>query len=121
MSSSHVPPPPSSSSYGSGGRGMDKRAAPGPSPAVNDAVLTPTSASTIYTSPDSSHHHQYIVAKSEPDDGASSAGSSVTADASYSGPAKKKQKRNKPTLSCHECVERKTKASAVPFHSFIST
>ncbi|ATY60780.1 Zn(II)2Cys6 transcription factor [Cordyceps militaris] len=25
------------------------------------------------------------------------------------GPAKKKQKRNKPTLSCHECVERKTK------------
>ncbi|KAJ4864576.1 fungal specific transcription factor domain-containing protein [Trichoderma breve] len=26
-----------------------------------------------------------------------------------SGPPKKKQKRNKPTLSCHECVERKTK------------
>jgi hypothetical protein len=26
-----------------------------------------------------------------------------------SGPSKKKQKRNKPTLSCHECVERKTK------------
>ncbi|PNP52791.1 hypothetical protein THARTR1_06632 [Trichoderma harzianum] len=25
------------------------------------------------------------------------------------GPSKKKQKRNKPTLSCHECVERKTK------------
>ncbi|KAL6881684.1 fungal-specific transcription factor domain-containing protein [Trichoderma longibrachiatum] len=25
------------------------------------------------------------------------------------GPPKKKQKRNKPTLSCHECVERKTK------------
>lgn len=24
-------------------------------------------------------------------------------------PRKKKQKRNKPTLSCHECVERKTK------------
>jgi hypothetical protein len=24
-------------------------------------------------------------------------------------PAKKKQKRNKPTLSCEECVERKTK------------
>lgn len=24
-------------------------------------------------------------------------------------PTKKKQKRNKPTLSCHECVERKTK------------
>jgi hypothetical protein len=27
------------------------------------------------------------------------------------GPAKKKQKRNKPTLSCEECVERKTKVS----------
>ena len=26
-----------------------------------------------------------------------------------STPAKPKQKRNKPTLSCHECVERKTK------------
>jgi hypothetical protein len=25
------------------------------------------------------------------------------------GPPKKKQKRNKPTLSCEECVERKTK------------
>ncbi|PTB63981.1 hypothetical protein BBK36DRAFT_1125105 [Trichoderma citrinoviride] len=25
------------------------------------------------------------------------------------GPPRKKQKRNKPTLSCHECVERKTK------------
>jgi hypothetical protein len=28
-----------------------------------------------------------------------------------SGSARKKQKRNKPTLSCFECVERKTKAS----------
>ena len=26
-------------------------------------------------------------------------------------PPKKKQKRNKPTLSCEECVERKTKVS----------
>ena len=26
-------------------------------------------------------------------------------------PFKKKQKRNKPTLSCEECVERKTKVS----------
>lgn len=30
------------------------------------------------------------------------------------GPPKKKQKRNKPTLSCHECVERKTKVRAFP-------
>ncbi|KAL7893692.1 fungal-specific transcription factor domain-containing protein [Trichoderma sp. SZMC 28014] len=31
------------------------------------------------------------------------------AESHESGPQKKKQKRNKPTLSCHECVERKTK------------
>jgi hypothetical protein len=29
-------------------------------------------------------------------------------------PPKKKQKRNKPTLSCEECVERKTKVRACP-------
>lgn len=28
-------------------------------------------------------------------------------------PPKKKQKRNKPTLSCHECVDRKTKVSRI--------
>lgn len=33
------------------------------------------------------------------------------AESHESGPQKKKQKRNKPTLSCHECVERKTKVS----------
>ncbi|KAJ6444292.1 salicylate hydroxylase [Purpureocillium lavendulum] len=32
-------------------------------------------------------------------------------------PAKKKQKRNKPTLSCHECVERKTKATLTLRHA----
>jgi pheromone shutdown protein TraB len=31
-------------------------------------------------------------------------------------PLKKKQKRNKPTLSCLECVERKTKVSAAINH-----
>jgi hypothetical protein len=41
-------------------------------------------------------------------------------------PTKKKQKRNKPTLSCEECVERKTKvsdivlnASSIPMWSFV--
>ena len=34
-----------------------------------------------------------------------------TEDGSTAVPPKKKQKRNKPTLSCEECVERKTKAS----------
>jgi hypothetical protein len=28
-------------------------------------------------------------------------------------PPRKKQKRNKPTLSCEECVERKTKVSCI--------
>jgi hypothetical protein len=32
-------------------------------------------------------------------------------DGSTADPPKKKQKRNKPTLSCEECVERKTKVS----------
>lgn len=36
--------------------------------------------------------------------------SSATPEAAGEGqPVKKKQKRNKPTLSCEECVERKTK------------
>lgn len=33
---------------------------------------------------------------------------------SPTAPPKKKQKRNKPTLSCEECVERKTKVSPAP-------
>lgn len=34
-------------------------------------------------------------------------------DAASGPPSKKKQKRNKPTLSCEECVERKTKVRTV--------
>jgi hypothetical protein len=34
-----------------------------------------------------------------------------TDDGNLQEPPKKKQKRNKPTLSCEECVERKTKVS----------
>lgn len=33
------------------------------------------------------------------------------------GTSKPKQKRNKPTLSCEECVERKTKVSALKVHA----
>lgn len=36
-------------------------------------------------------------------------------DGGDKGPARKKQKRNKPTLSCFECVERKTKVRSVHF------
>merc|ERR1712093_713513 len=32
-------------------------------------------------------------------------------EGSFAEPPRKKQKRNKPTLSCEECVERKTKVS----------
>ncbi|KAI1394070.1 fungal-specific transcription factor domain-containing protein [Hypoxylon trugodes] len=100
------------------------------------AILTPTSASTLYASPDSAGGQTFFgggggsSAKSEPDDddiydGAGSGDSvgdhghhhhlghgavgSVATASSFAEPAKKKQKRNKPTLSCHECVERKTK------------
>jgi hypothetical protein len=51
---------------------------------------------------------------SHPRDGDSSTASPAGASDQY---PKKKQKRNKPTLSCFECVERKTKACL----SFIST
>ncbi|KAI1877045.1 uncharacterized protein JN550_001117 [Neoarthrinium moseri] len=64
-------------------------------------VLTPTSVNsghTVYGSPAS-----YTV-KPDPD-----APSSVDDAELEDGPVKKRQKRNKPTLSCHECVERKTK------------
>lgn len=46
-------------------------------------------------------------AESHPRDGESSTASPAGAGELY---PKKKQKRNKPTLSCFECVERKTKA-----------
>ncbi|KAH9909117.1 fungal-specific transcription factor domain-containing protein [Xylariomycetidae sp. FL2044] len=93
------PPPPSALSYGipSGRRAV--------------SVVSPASASTAYASPDSSHHQHFYTTKSDPDDGSSTgSGSSITAVAPpFLEPARKKQKRNKPTLSCQECVERKTK------------
>ncbi|KAI0099964.1 fungal-specific transcription factor domain-containing protein [Nemania sp. FL0031] len=108
MSSSQFPPP---LSYSSSGQGAT------PSTSINTGapsslhspheILSPDSTNSIYASPDSGHHPFYL-AKSEPDDGAST-GSSVAAGPSSTEPLKKKQKRNKPTLSCHECVERKTK------------
>ncbi|KAH7017742.1 fungal-specific transcription factor domain-containing protein [Ilyonectria destructans] len=82
-------------------------------------ALTPGSASStsVVTSPtsvshqlpsasrnaSSSRHHQpsdYQQDSDDPDD---------TKPLNGDEPPKKKQKRNKPTLSCHECVERKTK------------
>ncbi|GAW26190.1 putative zn 2cys6 transcription factor [Rosellinia necatrix] len=100
MSSSQFPPPPLSYSSGQG-------AVSNPPAHSPPAILSPDSSNSIYASPDSGGQPFYL-AKSEPDDGAST-GSSVTAGPSSTEHLKKKQKRNKPTLSCHECVERKTK------------
>ncbi|EGO59876.1 hypothetical protein NEUTE1DRAFT_121582 [Neurospora tetrasperma FGSC 2508] len=48
---------------------------------------------------------------SESVEGDSSATSPTSTTTGGGGPQRKKQKRNKPTLSCFECVERKTKVS----------
>lgn len=114
MSSSQFPPPLSYSSSGQGATGTSSLHSP-------PGILSPDSTNSIYASPDSGHHPFYL-AKSEPDDGASTGSSSVAAGPSSNEPLKKKQKRNKPTLSCHECVERKTKVStsSLFFFSIIS-
>ncbi|KAI0175953.1 fungal-specific transcription factor domain-containing protein [Hypoxylon sp. FL1284] len=113
MSSSQIPP---DSAYGSGGRTGNSVLSPSAASASAlspISILTPTSASTLYASPDSATQ-PFFGAKSEPDDGdGASSGGSVAAAGSYAEPEKKKQKRNKPTLSCYECVERKTKASCI--------
>ncbi|RYP27765.1 hypothetical protein DL767_007540 [Monosporascus sp. MG133] len=99
MSSSHQLPPPFPYNIRGGGGG-------GPSP---NAISTPNSANTIYTSPEplSTQPHVVVVPKTEPADESSSGRSSINKDTAR--PVRKKQKRNKPTLSCQECVERKTK------------
>lgn len=99
MSSSQFPPP---LSYSSG-----QGAISNPSVHSPPGILSPGSTNSIYATPDSAHQPFYL-AKSEPDDGAST-GSSVANGPASTEPLKKKQKRNKPTLSCYECVERKTK------------
>jgi hypothetical protein len=64
------------------------------------SMLTPNSANSSYFSP--------IKSESQ-DDARSSSSSTTTANASRQ--IRRRQKRNKPTLSCRECVERKTKVS----------
>ncbi|KAI1253152.1 hypothetical protein MGN70_005360 [Eutypa lata] len=105
MSSSHHIPLPFSYNIGTGGGG-------GPSP---NTISTPTSASTLYTSPEplaTGQQSHIVVPKTEPDDETSSSiDSGSSARGGSARPPKKKQKRNKPTLSCQECVERKTKTT----------
>ncbi|KAH7035601.1 fungal-specific transcription factor domain-containing protein [Microdochium trichocladiopsis] len=94
---------------------------------VTSSGMSPADGSVVYATPDSARSavQPYIVAKLEPtEDGdedlatetspggsyAGAAGNTSTTGPSESGePDRKKQKRNKPTLSCLECVERKTK------------
>ena len=90
-------------------------------------ILTPNSG-PIYASPAPSHHHlparratSYEDDQSSPTSTtvtvngfASSNGNSTTASPTTDQPSRKKQKRNKPTLSCFECVERKTKVCNSP-------
>jgi hypothetical protein len=80
----------------------------GPAP-IRPVVLTPTSASTpTFPSPPSASASQRLshsLARSGSDEYEDGPLDSQNGD----GRPRKKQKRNKPTLSCHECVERKTK------------
>src|ERR1700753_3528226 len=75
----------------------------------------------------SHHHHQQLYGDVVSENGVkghnkrtASPDSSTQAGDSVSGsPMRKKQKRNKPTLSCAECVERKTKVTNLtPIHLF---
>lgn len=71
---------------------------------------TPLSSSTI-AAHSSSQSYPYNGIKTEDSVDGNSASPDEQLNASDE-PPKKKQKRNKPTLSCHECVERKTKVCA---------
>lgn len=82
------------------------------------AALTPNSASTAgsFPSPPASGHHGFSGGHPgypDPEGRHHGHGYSHDDTASTGGdePSKKRQKRNKPTLSCQECVERKTKVS----------
>ena len=84
------------------------------------SALTPSSASTgtIYASPGLSQQllqalspiRRDIDVKDEEEDHDEHDRSDRShSDDTTGEPSRKKQKRNKPTLSCQECVERKTK------------
>ncbi|CAI0646681.1 unnamed protein product [Colletotrichum noveboracense] len=69
---------------------------------------TPLSSSTAAAHPSSQSYPYNGIVKTEDSVDGNSASPDGQLNASDE-PPKKKQKRNKPTLSCHECVERKTK------------
>ncbi|KAK2932684.1 Zn2-C6 fungal-type DNA-binding domain [Fusarium oxysporum f. sp. vasinfectum] len=110
-SPSHLPPQHSTSTY-SPGPVASHPTLPLPGTHPPSSALTPGSAST---SPASISHRLPSASASTtsrhptgdylPDADDQDASTPVDGEE----PPKKKQKRNKPTLSCHECVERKTK------------
>ncbi len=71
--------------------------------------LTPTSASPIDQAPVTPG----VTYGSPLSIGFQYVGNTYPSSNVSSEPPKKKQKRNKPTLSCEECVERKTKVGPV--------
>lgn len=109
-SPSHLPPQHSGSTY-SPGPVASHPTLPLPGTHPPSSALTPGSAST---SPASISHRLPSASASSTSrhptgdyQDAEDPDASTTLDGDE--PPKKKQKRNKPTLSCHECVERKTK------------
>ena len=112
----HLIPPPFPYSIGSGsGGGGGVGGGGGGRPSPNNTISTPTSASTLYTSPEDS---TIVIPKTEHDDDDDEEASSPDSTKNSNRPPKKKQRRNKPTLSCQECVERKTKVSCLRTHFF---
>ena len=121
MSSSHyhhnphphlIPPPfPYNIGSGGGGGGGGGGSGGGGRPSPNNTISTPTSAGTLYTSPEDS---TIVIPKTEHDEYDDEESSGRGSHKGTTRHPRKKQKRNKPTLSCQECVERKTKVSSVP-------
>lgn len=119
-SPSHLPPQHSTSTY-SPGPVASHPTLPLPGTHPPSSALTPGSAST---SPASISHRLPSASASTtsrhptgdylPDADDQDASTPVDGEE----PPKKKQKRNKPTLSCHECVERKTKVRQFSPHAF---
>lgn len=99
--------------------GRDVGVKPSPSTALKAHLDSPTSVTSHSSAGGAQHtlplhsqhyqghqsHHGHDPVKAEYSREMSGERSPENSDE----PAKKKQKRNKPTLSCHECVERKTK------------
>lgn len=77
---------------------------------ASNSSLNPDLENSKSQAGDHKHH-----GTTDPDGDAEVASSSDSAPQSF----KRKQKRNKPTLSCGDCVERKTKVCQLSYYSWI--